>query len=133
MANLLSYDRDGAWPTGKWNRVNLMAYYMSLEVFGALRPLWVPATVTTKTREFRTRVWQHLPVPFQAFLRAEHSEVCEYFAQDSGADTYGLYCVMGDQMGPDRSEDQTEKLVRVWAFKQPLWSTRKNTPAFVSG
>ena len=121
VANLLSYDRNGAWPTGRWDRVNLMAYYMSLEVFGALRPLWLVTTEKKKARGFRTRVWQHLPIPFQTFLTEEHPEICEHFEKVPTADAHELYRVTGDQMGPDRSEDQTDKPVRVWAFKQPLW------------
>ena len=100
-----------------------------------MRLLWIPETEQKKAKEFRTRVWQHLPVPFQTFLKEEHSEICEHFGEYPTADTYGLYCVTGDQIGPDRSEDQTEKPVRVWAFKPPLWSKRKKSrtlgPAFM--
>ena len=127
VANQLSYDRHGAWPTGRWNRVNKMSYFMALEVFGALRPLWFPETEKKKKKEFGTRVWEHLPVPFQRFLEEEHPEICEHFDPDPTADPDGLYCVTGDEIGPDRSEDQTEKPVRVWAFKQPLWVQIKKT------
>ena len=53
---MLCYDRKSAWPTGRWDRVNKMAYYMSLEVFGALRPLWFVHTEINKKREWSTRI-----------------------------------------------------------------------------
>ena len=66
-------------------------------------------------------------MPFQTFLKEEHREICEHFDEDPTADSFDLYCVTGDEIGPDKSEDQTEKPVRVWAFKQPLWAKRKKT------
>ena len=99
--------------------------HLEIDVFGALRPFWIPQAEKKEAKEFRTRVWQHLPIPFQTFLKEEHSEIWEHFGDDPTADTYGLYCVTGHKIGSDGSEAQTEKPVRVWAFKQPLWAKRK--------
>ena len=93
-------------------REGIGCVHLQIDVFGALRPLWIPETEKKKAKEFRTRVWQHLPVPFQTVLVEEHSEICEHFGEYPTADTYGLYSVTGDQIGPDRSEDQTENPVR---------------------
>ena len=107
--------------------------HLEIDVFGALRPFWIPQAEKKEAKEFRTRVWQHLPIPFQTFLKEEHSDICEHFDDDPTADTYGLYCVSGHKIGSDGSEAQTEKPVRVQAFTQPLCSKRKqHTPAFVS-
>ena len=104
--------------------------HREIDVFGALRPLWIPETEKKKAKEFMTRVWQHLPIPFQTFLKEEHSEIWEHFGDDPTADTYGLNCVTGHKPGPDGSEAQPEKPVRVWTSTQPLWSKRKKYSSF---
>ena len=120
VAHRLCYDREHASETGKWDRVNRMAYLMHIEIFEAMRPLWFIFSDSAKREAWRQRTWQHLPVPFQEFFIEEHGQAREYFIDDPRINTYDLYSrVRGDERRPPaEAEGHPQRDVRKFAFPQ---------------
>ena len=96
LAHRLCYDRNSDWETGKYSRVKTIAHTMHIEVFEALRPFWWLTEEESKKHIWRSRIWQHLPVPFQDLFRTGHEAASAEFIDQPTLDTCALYFVTGD-------------------------------------